>query len=179
MELKMTKIRTGMAVLAATLLMATAVPVFADSQDGHYSGSGYTYRHDGDYRGADNADDHYGLDRNDRGQGTYDGGWYAFGGDAGQRMEHIKNWVRYMARSGELNHWQAHRAFDMLWNIRQEASYCQHGGHGAPWECAQLNYRIDRLVAFLRDARNDGDGNDHYRGRYDRDGAAGSYNGYY
>jgi hypothetical protein len=173
--------KTGiMAAATAALLMTTAAT--ADTMGGYHSD-----QNDGTHQEWNNRDNGYGdRDNNysDRDYGNgfqgrdFDsGGRFYYGGNVWQRFERVQHWARYLARSGGLNRYEAHRAFDMLDSIRGQLRAAQYHGGLSPWRRMALNRELNRVVWFLRqhndgrrysDWGHGGGDNDHHYGDNDR-----------
>ncbi len=155
-------LKTAVATAALLLTTALAGPAFAESWNDHngsaYSDQSQSYGHNGDNRDGGFSDRDYGHGFNDN--DFANSGRFYYHGDVRQRYERLENWTRFMARNGQLNRWQAERAFAMLREIRMQAFRGRDTGYVSPWQRVRLNRSLDHLTVFLREARHGGDWRD-------------------
>jgi hypothetical protein len=149
------------ATAALLLTTALAAPAVADSYNGQPNGYAQNHNGYGDHNGGGAFNDRdYSQGFHDRDFGEH--GRFYYNGNVRQRLERLEHLTKFLARDGELNRWEANRAFDMLREIRFQVFKIRQDGYVSPWEKARLNRKLDQLVMFLRDARHDGRGWNRY-----------------
>lgn len=94
------------------------------------------------------------------GGGGYGGGGYGGGyggGSINARQDEIQQRIARGERNGRLNHREARRLREQLWDIKRiEARYRYDGGLNR-WERSDLDQRLDRLAFRVRQEVRDDD----------------------
>lgn len=123
-----------MAVAAVATLGTAAVALPAAAQP--YGGGGYG---GGGYYG-----------------GGHHGGGYG-GGSINARQDEIQRRIARGERSGLLNHREARRLREQLWDIKRIEARYRYDGHLNRWERSDLDQRLDRLSFRVRQEVRDDD----------------------
>ncbi|WGM38542.1 hypothetical protein [Caulobacter sp. NIBR1757] len=93
------------------------------------------------------------------GGGGYGGGYggYGHGGGIDARQDEIQNRIARAERNGRLNHREARRLREQLWEIKRIEARYRYDRHLSRWERSDLDQRLDRLAWRVRQEVRDDD----------------------
>ena len=131
----MKKMLMAVAAVATLATAAAAMPAAAQPYGGGHGGGGYG----GGY-----------------GSG-HDGGGYGHGGGINARQDEIQNRIARAERKGRLNHREARRLREQLWEIKRIEARYRYDRHLSRWERSDLDQRLDRLAWRVRQEVRDDD----------------------
>lgn len=93
--------------------------------------------------------------------GGYGGGYGHGGGGGGgginARQDEIQDRIARAERKGRLNHREARRLREQLWEIKRIEARYRYDRHLSRWERSDLDQRLDRLAWRLRQEVRDDD----------------------
>ncbi len=91
------------------------------------------------------------------GGGYGGGGGYDRGGSINARQDEIQQRIARAERNGRLNHREARRLREQLWDIKRIEARYRYDGHLNRWERSDLDQRLDRLTFRVRQEVRDDD----------------------